>query len=396
MCPACRLVFKVPLDHDGRGVVCPACRRLLRLPVAGETVPPLVAVDVTEDEGVERLAAGVGRRTRLWHSKRRSGDAESDGLEWDRAGKRGRFGEMTMQKSLLWIAGGAILLVLSVMVVLRLASPGPGTVRTEALGEVQQPLNLGGTTGAAPTAAKAAGGEAMPQLSAEERSDKMVAGAMAMDPARTLAATEQVARRILAATSVEDMLPLIRHPKVSEPRMREWYRGKTFVKSTPQSFGGGAGMFPSGKLVSVAFEMQDFSTREMAFEQTPAGFLLDWESWAGWSELPWEEFRQARPTAGKEFRVLAKRGYYYNFGFGDNAYQCYVLTAPDHEHMLYGYTRHGTAENDTLGTEDATDTVSWVLQLRFPEAAKSSDQVIIAKVLAKGWVLDGAAREGGP
>jgi len=177
--------------------------------------------------------------------------------------------------------------------------------------------------------------------------------------------------------------------------MRDWYRRKPIVKATLQNFGAAAGICPSGKLVSVGFEMGDFTPREMAFEQTAAGFLVDWESWVGWSELPWDQFGKLRPKEGKEFRVLAQRASYYNFGFAEGAYHCYLLTSPDHERMLYGYTRQGTPENDTLATEDASDTVSWVLELRFPERAKSSNQVIISKVLAKGWVLDDAVQEGG-
>lgn len=42
VCPDCRLVFRIPMDHDGRGVVCPACIRLLKIPVQGESLPPLV------------------------------------------------------------------------------------------------------------------------------------------------------------------------------------------------------------------------------------------------------------------------------------------------------------------------------------------------------------------
>lgn len=34
ICPVCRFVFRVPMDHTGAGVVCPACAHLLQIPSA--------------------------------------------------------------------------------------------------------------------------------------------------------------------------------------------------------------------------------------------------------------------------------------------------------------------------------------------------------------------------
>lgn len=42
VCPDCRLVFRLSMDHDGKGAVCPACSRMLRIPGPGEKLPPLV------------------------------------------------------------------------------------------------------------------------------------------------------------------------------------------------------------------------------------------------------------------------------------------------------------------------------------------------------------------
>ena len=32
VCPVCRFVFRVPMNHDGAGAVCPACAHLLQIP----------------------------------------------------------------------------------------------------------------------------------------------------------------------------------------------------------------------------------------------------------------------------------------------------------------------------------------------------------------------------
>lgn len=41
VCPDCRLVFRIPTNHEGRGTVCPSCSRLLRIPKEGDPLPPL-------------------------------------------------------------------------------------------------------------------------------------------------------------------------------------------------------------------------------------------------------------------------------------------------------------------------------------------------------------------
>jgi uncharacterized protein YbaR (Trm112 family) len=43
VCPDCRFVFRIPLDHDGLGIVCPSCRRMLKIPKEGDAVAPLMA-----------------------------------------------------------------------------------------------------------------------------------------------------------------------------------------------------------------------------------------------------------------------------------------------------------------------------------------------------------------
>jgi hypothetical protein len=43
VCPDCRFIFRIPMDHDGIGTVCPSCRRMLRIPKEGDSVAPLMA-----------------------------------------------------------------------------------------------------------------------------------------------------------------------------------------------------------------------------------------------------------------------------------------------------------------------------------------------------------------
>ena len=64
----------------------------------------------------------------------------------------------------------------------------------------------------------------------------------------------------------------------------------------------------SGKISAVDVELRDFSIRALAVEKTEEGYLADWESWVGYSELSWEEMQEKRPQEPKLFRVLCLVG----------------------------------------------------------------------------------------
>ena len=129
--------------------------------------------------------------------------------------------------------------------------------------------------------------------------------------------------------------------------------------------------------------------RQMAVEETADGYRIDWQSWVGWSELPWSEIRDLRPVEPKVFRVIASNGDYFNFGFADDrAWRCYKLDAPDGEHLLYGYVERGSELDGKLTPVGGETARSLTLRLRYPKDAPAPDQVIIDSILANGWVVE--------
>ena len=65
--------------------------------------------------------------------------------------------------------------------------------------------------------------------------------------------------------------------------------------------------------VALKFQLEDGERRMAAFEATSFGPKLDWESYVGYSEIPWEKFVSDRPDVLHRFRVNALRGDYFNF-----------------------------------------------------------------------------------
>lgn len=396
MCPSCRLVFKVPRDHDGRGVVCPACRKLLRLPAAGELIPPLVAAERAPARGPADDGHGPDRRRRSRRKHREGASHGEAGPSWESDPRHSRRRDTGMSRGLLWAAGGVLLAVLVLFGVLRVTLGRAGSA-AGSMSEREAPLTWGEglqEQGFSGEGEDGAGGVA---LSKDERQDEFVAAAARNEPREVLRETESLARRFVAATTAEQMLQLVRHPERAGPRLRAWHAEHGFGLWRIRSFGKGGSLTGRGRMVSAVVVLGDFSTREMGFERTADGYRIDWESWVGWSAITWREFRARRPTEGQEFRVLVKKGNYYNYGFSEGGgYQCYQLDSPDREEFLYGYVKRGTPDDDLLGTADASSSLAWTLELRYPEGAPAAGQVIISRVLAKGWIVeDTSGAEGG-
>jgi len=376
VCPACRLVFRIPSDHDGKGVVCPSCRRLLKLPGEDDNVPPLVVHSGgdTAKAGGESDGGEV-RKSRRRH--RRHGEAVPD---WESGAKAAGGGAGAEFRGIwLWVAFGVVLVLVVFGGLLRyFSSSGDGTGDV-ASGEEEVAMapmeirELGINMGDSETSVSAA--------------DDELARQVAGDPVEVLVGAESVARKFVAARSVEELLPLVRKRAEVEPKIRAWYRKHPFEDVKLDEFGVRRGVVFFNGLAMVVVRTSDFKDRNMVVEKTGDGFKVDWESWVGWSEMSWKQLREIRPTEPKLFRVFAKQGKYYNFVFFDDAeWRCYQLDSPDKKNFIFGYVKRRSKLDMELAKVGNVP-IALTLMIRFPENAPADNQVFIDSIVADGWVI---------
>ncbi len=365
VCPACRVVFRMPSDHDGKGVVCPSCRRLLRMPQEEDDVAPLVP----RASGGAGAAMEDGRAEMMRHRHRETTP------DWERGDAPGEARGAWFQGVWLW-AGFA------------------GVIALLVLGGVMRFLSGGGTSGALTdeTVAVLSGvGEIGAEPGEESENGKTdadeVAASVAGDPAEVLRDAESVARKFVAARSVEELLPLVRNPAGEEPKIREWYRKHGFGDLELTEFGVNRMVVFHNGLASVTVKTNDYKIRKIVVEKTSGGFRVDWESWVGWSEMSWRRLRETRPVVPKLFRVTAAQGKYYNFGFSDDTkWRCYQLGAKEGVDFIFGYVKRGSPlDMKMAGVGDKP--VALTLMIRYPENAPADNQVIIDSLVVKGWVI---------
>lgn len=201
---------------------------------------------------------------------------------------------------------------------------------------------------------------------------------------------EALARRFLMATSVDEMLPAVRNPEVTEARMRSFYPEGRIVASGLSQFNSGNGASTRGKFHSFPVITGAQVEKPLAFVTTPQGLKIDWESWVGWSEVPWHDFLSEKPAASRVFRAVLSPVDYYNFAFSDETkWQSYRIESPDREHSVYGYVEKNSPLDLNLRPNAGETAVLMTLALKFPPDSKSNTQVEIERLVCEGWVEEG-------
>lgn len=202
-----------------------------------------------------------------------------------------------------------------------------------------------------------------------------------------LAEAEPMAGVFLNAATVDEILPLVRDPAVAEARIRDFYPDEKIKAAGLSYFNTQGNVLTLGEVRSVVIRTRDHEDRALAFVETPDGLKIDWESWVGWSEMPWESFLSSKPGTAHLFRVNLSPVEYYNFEFADESkWQSYRLESPDKEHAIYGYAPKGSVLSAKLRPEDESQKSALMLALKFPPVSSTSTQVEIESLRGDGWV----------
>lgn len=133
---------------------------------------------------------------------------------------------------------------------------------------------------------------------------------------------------------------------------------------------------------------RNFDIRLITLRDDPAGLKVDWESWVGWSDIPWDQFGMDDAQSSGAFRVILQEVEYYNFGFSDDRkWQSFRLESPDGVHSFYGYAERGSLVHSGLQTILARQPGSrLMLALRHPEGARGRGQVEIERIVSEDWI----------
>lgn len=409
-CPVCRFVFRVPKQHEGKGVVCPACLYLLKLPQKGNTLEDIQkvsnanldpsprgeqkakAISARPMAQAEPLsseeASGHSRSSRSSGRRRVRGQREvkRHTPEWEQETEASHVSSEEGSSPVPWFVGGGLLglTIVAVGAWLVMGATDNNKVATdEAVTDQWVPDNT-----------VAAVDNAEPERTDEEQELHDQVKEFIDTGSSILEESETVIKKFLAVKNVEDFRSLIRDPEKVMPRIEAWYKERPLGETKVKEVGYGDQASVSGNLGMINILMNDYSTKQMAIEKTQKGYKVDWESWVGWTEMAWEQLFEKRPEEPQIVLVRCVIDTYYNRQFNDDKKWIAVkMSNPQFDRTLYGYVDREDPKLIRFVRDIRNGGGATRLKIRYPENALADNQVIITEYISNGWVTSAEETE---
>ncbi len=218
--------------------------------------------------------------------------------------------------------------------------------------------------------------------------------------AEMLDLSRPVINKFFASTSNEEALQYVRRAGKVAFMMKKHYAPFGFSPVKIDSLGApeDCNIVADGYFV-VPVTLADFSSRGIALEvpeSKDGDWLIDWESWVGYSEMDFSEMRLRQPKDPVVVRCYLVQDEYYNFAFSDREkYLSFKLIDHTREDQLWGYidklsdsySRLATALAGTQGSSSSEELATLKVWFLDNPQNPASDQVEITDLVTFGWVL---------
>ena len=160
-------------------------------------------------------------------------------------------------------------------------------------------------------------------------------------------------------------------------------------------------MFKSGKLEEIdgkqyfqaTASIPGVSARPVHFEKIEDRFLLDWESFVGYGEMPWNDFLKEKPTKPVLFRLIAEKSSEYRAPYNDQSkFLSLRLSDKKHRKNCFAYlsTRGPEGEKVRLHFEQSSKRRHRITaRLYFEPEGITGGTPRIERIVRYGWLDPG-------
>lgn len=175
---------------------------------------------------------------------------------------------------------------------------------------------------------------------------------------------------------------MVRHPETTVPRMREYYKKQPFETEDYSYIA--AGVTVDSETGVSRFKLP---SGMVVITDTEDGYLLDWESLVGWSEMSLNTFLSKKPLKETRMRVVSKQAAYYAGDYSDEEkWLCLRLETFDSNEFVYGYIAQDIMSEIDLGILFLNKSfLRMIVNIRFVEGATSHNQVLISEMIQEDW-----------
>ena len=127
--------------------------------------------------------------------------------------------------------------------------------------------------------------------------------------------------RFFSVKTISELSTAVRDPGRVRQQMEAHHGSKPIDFGKLRSIPERGELLAYRNVVVAVIETDDLERHVMALEKIDGEFKVDWESFVGWCEVPWDKIRAARPTEPVIMRVHIEGGdrsnAYYNYDFSD-------------------------------------------------------------------------------
>ncbi|MGI8602685.1 MAG: hypothetical protein ACR2OZ_06750 [Verrucomicrobiales bacterium] len=199
-----------------------------------------------------------------------------------------------------------------------------------------------------------------------------------------------VMARFLKASTIDEVLSVVREPERVEPLLRAYYRENPVTPMDYRRLPRRHELQAFKNFVSGAAEGPNFESPLLAVQRVPRPMKVDWEASVGYCEVSWEKLPEVRPTTPTLLRARLAKDDYFNYTFSDEAaWECFRLSSLWEEHHLYAYAQRGTPLAMELARRTRQNRLSMVsVRIRFPEKG-APNQAELTELVADGWLVHG-------
>ena len=204
------------------------------------------------------------------------------------------------------------------------------------------------------------------------------------------------------AKTYQERLGFVRDADRVEPLMKRYYESNPDGPFSFREPTEGWQMRPYQSFLLTTVISQDFAQHPIAVEQREEDgrYMVDWESFVGYCEIPWDEITERKSTEPFLLRARASVGDYYNHGFyppepsqtGDppnkDGWACIKLEDRGQQNTIYGYVKiDDPVLQDLAKVMTPSGSVFITVKVAYPPDGKAANQFLITELVSRGWVF---------
>ncbi len=375
-CPECRGVFRIRKNESGCGVMCPQCGTRLRTgdgPLrelnANDVYSEAKILTAGESEIRDRKDAGAAR-------KKHHAGGEQNTLHWEadkESGKTGisSMGVLTVLLVFLSLAG-VVFYMWRVNIAREHAYAAQQATITEAM---VLPKALDSEVK----------GRDDEELAAEAKEAERL-GEIAS--AESVAEMNERIKSFLEADTVSGKARYVRDWERVLPLMKDYYEKEEISPEGYRQTSDKRKLIAGNSVISTMVRVKDFSDYPIDLEYKDGEWLVDWESWVGYSEMGLDELRRKQPSDDVLIRVAVLQDSYYNYDFGDDSkWTSFRLRFKGRFEDLWGYAETGSPQEAAIVDQFSQQKEKAMrLKIKYPTDPRNDDQVLITDVVGEGWI----------